>query len=273
MKLNFWAVSRKTNKKLKLFLIVVSLAGGILAAAESRYAFLRLYGIEIDPRGMIPENAVWGTVSPAQEKMWPLLWLSKEKYCDNIESYYPVNLRMELSGWGKFRLEVLPLEAAFRMHWAGKFWYVSADGRTWLSSLRENSFISSEKADALPMLSWSADRETAVDLSGDRGNVFVSGLPIDKVQLWYENLKVLGWSDRVKFIQAGFREGRYLVRLILFDPEGNSGASIILPDDPKEWQTSGLAIKKLYPDVSKISPNVLIDATYKDKILVKNKVQ
>ena len=58
MKLNFWAVSRKTNKKLKLFLVVVSLAGGILAAAESRYAFLRLYGIEIDPRGMIPENAV-----------------------------------------------------------------------------------------------------------------------------------------------------------------------------------------------------------------------
>ncbi len=273
MKLNFWAVSKKSKKRLKFLFVVVSLTGGILAAAEARYALFRVYGIDIDPRGMLSEQVVWGTVSPSQEKIWPLLWLSKEKYCGNIESYYPVNLRMELTGWGRFRLEVMPLEAAFRMYWGGRFWYVSADGRTWLSSLKENSFVASEKADALPMLSWSTDRETPVDLSKDHGNVFTSSLPIEKIRLWHDNLKALGWSDKVKFIQAGFREGRYIVQLILFGPEESIGAEIMLPDDPKDWQTAGLAIRKIYPDISKILPGVSIDATYKDKILVKNKVQ
>jgi hypothetical protein len=273
MKLNFWAVSKRTKKRLKLFFVIMSLAGGMLAAAEARYAVLRLYGIEIDPRGILSEQVVWGTVKPSQEKVWILFWLSKEEYCRNIEAYYPVNLRMELSGWGKFRLEVLPLEAAFRMYWGGRFWYVSADGRMWLSSLRESSFTSSEKADALPMLSWSTDRETPADLSDGHGNVFHSSLPLQKIKLWHENLKALGWSERVKFIQAGFREGNNVVRLIFYGPDGGNGANIMLPDDPGEWQTSGLAIKKIYPDLSKISPDVLIDATYKDKILVKNKVQ
>ena len=273
MKLNFWAISRKAKKRLKVLLLFLSLAGGMLAAAEARYAIFRLYGIETEPGGLLSEQVVWGTVRPHHEKFWILFWLSKEEYCRNIEAYYPVNLRMELSGWGRFRLEVLPLEPTFRMYWGGKFWYVAADGRTWLASLKENAFARSEKADALPLLSWSTDRATPLDLSGDHGNVFFSSMPIDKILLWYDNLKVLGWSEKVKFVQAGIREGKDVVRLIFYDQKGGNGTNIMLADDPKEWQTAGLAIKKIYPDISKITSNVFIDTTYKGKILVQNKVQ
>lgn len=273
MKLNFWAISRRTKKRLKVLLLTLSLAGGILAAAEGRYAIFRLYGIDIDPGGILSEQVVWGTIKPDHEKIWMLFWISKDEYCTNIKSYYPVNLRMELSGWGRFRLEVLPLEPAFRMYWGGKFWYVAADGRTWLSLLKENTFISSEKADDLPLLSWSTDRPTPLDLSGNHGNVFFSSLPIDKIFLWYDNLNALGWSKKVKFIQAGSRNGKDVVRLIFYDQDGGNGVNIMFLDDPEEWQTAGLAIKKIYPDISKISSNVFIDTTYKGKILVKNKVQ
>ncbi len=273
MKLFFWVPSRRTSKKLKILLLILSLVAGIIAAAEARYAVFRLYGIDIDPRGILSEQVVWGTIKPQHEKMWISFWLSKEQYCENIEAYYPVNLRMGLSGWGKFKLEVMPLEPALRLHWGGKFWYVAADGRIWLSSLKENVFVSSEKADALPLLSWSSDRGTPVDLSAHRGNVFPSSLPMDRVSLWLENMKALGWSDKVKFIQAGVREGKDVVRLIFYDSEGGNGANIMLQDDPKEWQTAGLAIKKIYPSILKIPSNVFIDTTYKGKILVKNKVQ
>ena len=273
MKLFFWVLSRRTRKRLKIILIILSLAAGITAAAEARYALFRLYGIDIDPRGILSEQVVWGTIKPKHEKVWFLFWLSKEKYCENIEAYYPVNLRMVLSGWGKFKLEVMPLEPALRMYWGGKFWYVAADGRAWLSSLKENTFISSEKADAHSLLSWSSERATPIDFSADRGNVFSSNLPMNKIFLWYENLKTLGWSDKVKFIHAGFREGKDVVRLIFYDSEGGNGANIMLQDDPKEWQTAGLAIKKIYHSVSEIPSNVFIDTTYKGKILVKNKVQ
>lgn len=273
MKSSFWAPSRRARKILKFLLVLISLSAGILAAAEERYAVLRLRGIETDPGGILSEQAVWGTISPWQEKIWLLLWFAKNKYCGNIESYYPVNLRMEISGWGHFRLEVLPLEPAFRMYWGGRFWYVAADGRTWLTSLRENRHVISEKAESLPLLSWSSDRTTPIDISDEHGNVFYSNLPLERVFLWYQNLRVLGWSDRVKFIQAGFREGRNVVRLVFYDPEGGNGAEIMLSDDPVEWSAAGLAVRKIYPDVSKISSNVFIDTTYKGKILVKNKVQ
>lgn len=273
MKLIFWAISRRTKKRLKILLLIFALTGGVFAAAEARYAIFRLYGIDTDPHGILSEQVVWGTIKPYHEKIWILFWLSKEKYCENIKAYYPVNLRMELSGWGRFRLEVLPLEPLFRMYWGDKFWYVAADGRTWLSSLRENTFIRSEKADALPLLSWSTDRATPLDLSGDHGNIFYASLPLDKISLWFDNLKALGWTERVKFIQAGFRNGKNVVRLIFYDQEGGNGANIMLLDDPGEWQTAGLAIRKIYPDISKISSNVFVDTTYKGKILVKNKVQ
>ncbi len=65
MKLNFWAISRRTKKRLKVFLLLLSLAGGMLAAAEARYAIFRLYGIEIDPGGILSEQVVWGTIKTA----------------------------------------------------------------------------------------------------------------------------------------------------------------------------------------------------------------
>ena len=68
MKLNFWAVSKRTRKRLKLFLVIMSLSCGILAAVEARYAFLRLHDIEADPGGIISEQAIWGTIKPSQER-------------------------------------------------------------------------------------------------------------------------------------------------------------------------------------------------------------
>ena len=44
-------------------------------------------------------------------------------------------------------------------------------------------------------------------------------------------------------------------------------------DEPLHWHEAGFAVKKLYPDLTKVSQEIFIDTTYKDKILVKNKVQ
>ncbi len=273
MRLNFLVFSRRARKRFKILLLVIAISMGALLAAESRYAVLRVRSIEADPSEILPERAVWGTVRPEEEKIWPLLWFSQEAYCKNIEAYYPVNLRMRLSGWGRFKLEVLPLEAACRMYWGGRFWYVSEDGRAWLTSLKENSFVRSERAGKLPLLSWSSDRATPIDLSGEHGNIFLSRLPMGKILMWYGSLNELGWSESVRFVQAVRDKGRDVVKLILYAPDGGNGASIVLGDDPEEWRTAASAVKKIFPDISQISRDIDIDTTYKGKILVKNKVQ
>jgi hypothetical protein len=273
MKLNFWAASAWSKKKIKLLLLIAALAAGVLAAAESRYAAFRLLDITAVPPAILPENAVWGTIPPEQEKCWFLFWLSKNSYCRLIENYYPVSLNLRLSGWGKFDLEITPLVPAFKMYWGGRFWYVSADARVWLVSLHENSFISADKANSVPVLSWSSDRTTPLEISGKHGNIYSSSLPMERITKWYDNVKALGWHKKVKYIEAGVKEGKKVVRLIFYNEAGDNGVNMLFDDDPELWQEAGLAVKKIYPDISSISPDVFIDTTYKGKILVKNKVQ
>lgn len=245
----------------------------MLVAAESRYAVFRLCDITADPPSILPERVIWGTIPSGQEKFWPLFWFSKNKYCRLIEDYYPVDMDFKLSGWGKFRLEIKPLVPVFKMYWGGRFWYVADDAKVWLASLKENSFISADGADSVPVLSWSSDRNTPLDVSDKHGNVYASSLPIGQIAKWYENVRVLGWEKKVRYIEAGTKEGKKVVRLIFYDETGNNGVNMLFDDDPELWQEAGLAVKKIYPDISNISPDVFIDTTYEGKILVKNKVQ
>ncbi len=273
MKLNFSGTSRKTKKKIKFYLLIFAFAAGILAASESRYVVFRLTDITAEPSAILSQHVIWGTVTPKQEKCWPLFWLSTKSYCRLIEDYYPVDLRMKLSGFGKFKLEVKPLDPVFKLYWGGKFWYASHDGKVWLTSLEINRFVDSDAVNSLPVLSWSTDRTTPLQISEKHGNVYRSSLPIEHILKWYENVKALGWNKKVKFIQAGIIEGKAVVRLIFYDKTGGNGVNVMFVDDPELWQEAGLAVKKIYPDFTNISPDLFIDTTYKGKILVKNKVQ
>lgn len=273
MRFIFSGLSRRTRKRIKLSLLLASLAAGLLYAAESRFAILRLYEIKTEPAYIIPNDIVWGTVSSKQEKCWPVLWLHRKSYCRLIEKYYPVNAALTLSGWGRLTLRLETLEPAFMMHWGDRYWYVSEDGRAWQTSFEENNLVSIGRAVSQPALSWSSDRATPLDVSSESVNIYQSSLPVAKITKWYENVDALGWKNDVKFIQAGMKEGQMIVRLIFADASGADGVNIIFADDPSLWQEAGLAVKKIYPDLNKISSKIFIDTTYKGKILVKNKVQ
>ncbi|MCE5202524.1 MAG: hypothetical protein LLF78_08455 [Synergistaceae bacterium] len=273
MKFIFSGISRKAKNKIKICLILAALVAGSLIAVESRYAVFRLRDIEVSPQGILPQHAIWGTLSSAQERCWPFFWVLRGSYEGLIEKYYPVDIKLFLSGWGRVTMKVFPLKPAFMMYWGGRFWYVSTGGKVWQASLVENKFVPEEAVRSLPILSWGSDRITPIDLTADHGNVLSSSLPIPRILKWYENLNSIGWSHSVKFIQAGVKEGQPVVRLIFYNQVGESGVDMLFTDDPAEWHASALAVKKIYQDPKKIPPGISIDTTYKDKILVKNKVE
>lgn len=273
MKLNSLEPSRKIKTKIKIILLLFSLTAGILTAAETRYGVFRLINIEAEPQGVLPQDVILGTISPIQERFWPLLLMHENSYCAFIEKYYPVKLRISISGWGKFKLEVMPLNPIIKMYWGGKFWYVSPNGKVWLTSMKENDYISTAEANSAPILSWSSDRITPVDISGDHGNIYSSTLPMPMILKWYENIMFLGWNERVRFIQVCKREERNVVQLMFHNQENTGGATIMFIDDPEEWHAAGLAVNNLYPDMTKVSHDIFIDTTYKGKILVKYKVK
>lgn len=263
---------KKTIKRIKIFLIFLALFSGALMAAESRYAIFRVYNIAIEPQGILSENIMWGSLSPLEEKIWPLYWLRSHKHEEQICNYFPIKLSIFLEGWGTFRAKCTPLKPQFRMFWGGKYWYVSEDGRVWLTTLEENKKIIKSDINDRPILSWSSDRKLPVDLPNKKGNIMDTNLPIERIEEWYSNIKEHGLLDFVNFIQAKVRGDTQVVELF-FNEQQSKGSSIMLLDDPNEWNEPLLAIKKIYPNINEMPKNILIDTTYKGKILIQNKVQ
>ena len=266
-------LKRKTRKKLKFWGIVLIMMLGVLVAIESRYAIFRINDIQISANRIVPDNAMWGITTGTEEKFWPVYWIVRAKHERLIEAYFPVDITIRLVGWGKFYVDCVPIVPAYKMYWGGKYWYLSPSGKVWLATLGENKYIASDKAEKIPVLSWSSDRPSPVDLSVRRGNIMPSSLPVTRVKKWYENIELLGWNNHVKFVKAEIREGSPVVKLVFSRPDGGNGTEIMFADEPLHWYEAGLAVKKLYPNLTKVSQEIFIDTTYKDKILVKNNVQ
>ncbi|MDO4560237.1 MAG: hypothetical protein Q4C86_04735 [bacterium] len=270
MKLNSLGRFRRRRRLKKILLALCALLVGFLIAAESRFAFMRVGDVTISPPHILPQYAVWGTITPEQERFWPSFWLAKGDYEKLIEAYYPADVTLALRGWGKFSLAVSPLIPLYKVYWGGKFWYLSGEGKLWLSSLPENKILAEHSAESLPVLAWGADRATPIDIAQADGNVFGSSLPLPLIRSWYRMAEELGWSKSVKFIQAGVKEGTPVVRVIFYTAGNENGAQLLLPNEAERWPETGLAVKKLYGGISNLPPDIFIDGTYKGKILIRN---
>ena len=270
MKLNSLERFRRRRRLRKILLLLAALFVGFLIAAEGRYAVMRVSDIAVLPPDALPQRAVWGVLTPKQERFWPALLASKKDYEGLIENYYPAEVKLKLRGWGRFRLVVQPLVPSFKVFWGGRYWYLSGDGKLWLSSLEYNSMLDEHDAESKPVLTWGTDRATPIDMAEVKGNILSSSIPIKLIKSWYSMAEELGWGKSVKFIQAGVKEGAPIVRVIFYTAGNKNGAQLLLPNEAEKWAETGLAVRKLYGGIANLPPDVYIDGTYKGKILIRN---
>ena len=96
-------------------------------------------------------------------------------------------------------------------------------------------------------------------------------LPLALISRWYAQINALKLAPYVKYVQAGVKEGTPVVRLILYRPgTKENGAQLLLPDEAERWAEAVLAVRKLYGALENMPPDIFIDCTYKDKILLRN---
>lgn len=247
---------------------------GMLTAAEGRFRSLRIAGIEIEPLAVsFVGESVWKEVPQRAETFWPLLWASKRSYEAAIEKEHPVSAELLMRGWGRYKLSAEFLQPRFILYWEKQYWYVSADGKMWLTSLPDNEMTDQSAARRLPVLTWGGDRVSPFDITNADGAVHRSSLPVTLIQGWYDSIDSLGWTGKVKSMYTGNREGISVVKLVLSDSGGNRGAELLFPDSSEQWLEAGMAIKAIYPDITRISQDVFIDMTYRGKIIVSNRVK
>ncbi|MEG2019436.1 MAG: hypothetical protein RRZ70_02985 [Synergistaceae bacterium] len=253
----------------KALLMVLTLFFGGLLALESRYAVFRINNIKTSYQQIVKTRVMWDIISPAEERFWPLFFINTREHEKKLEKFYPVKVKIKLDSWGAFRIELVNLSPIFKMYWGDKYWYISDSGMAWLNSLPENQCLSLKNAEEKPLLIWNSDRQLPLDLVSENGNIIKTSLNITKINEWYSKLEALGWMHNIKFVIASMDKKKPVVNIVFKNKDG-VGVTLQLKDDPSTWIEVGLAIKKIYPDLTILTPEVFIDTTYENKILIKN---
>lgn len=264
------ASHKKSCGGAKLLIVFFVFIIGVFFAAEARYAFFRLEKIESGEPAIVDSKVLWGTVSTYEERFWPLYYLNKINHAKELEKYFPVEAEIEFDSWGCFRVKITKLTPEIKMYWGNKYWYISDSGKAWLASLRENEKLNKELAENRPLLVWSSDRQLPIGLSSGSGNIMQTSLSVSNIREWYRNISVLGWEKEIKYIVALVKDKKPAVTLFFKHKKGGSGVKIMLADSPDAWIEAGMAVQQIYKDLTVVSPDIFIDTTYNNKILIKN---
>ena len=261
---------KKSRGGAKLLLVILVLIMGIFVAAEARYAIFRLEKLESGEPLIIDSKILWGTVSTNEERFWPLYYLNKTRHAKELERYFPVEAEIEFDSWGHFRVKITKLTPEIKMYWGNKYWYISDSGKAWLASLKENENLNRELAENRPLLVWSSDRQLPIGLSSGNGNIMQTSLSVSGIREWYRNISVLGWEKDIRYIVALVKEQKPVVTLFFKNKNGGPGAQVMLVDSPDKWIEYGMAVQQIHRDMTLLSPDIFIDTTYENKILIKN---
>jgi len=273
MRSNSSGISRKTELSIKFFLLLLALVLGITISLESKTHFLRLKTIEATPEGLLSNAVIWKNVTEAERDFWPLLIFKKADYEKEIETNYPVESSLQILGWGKIGLHLECMEPIIKLGWDGQYWYLSENGKMWQADMEENSMLTLSKVRGAPVLYWGNEKTTPYEVGNAERKIKTSVLPVEQLMDWYVTLNNIKWLDKILAIKAETNDGIPVVRLIFKNAQGMNGVAVLLPEDSTSWTVVSLAISKICPDLTSLSQNDFIDATYKDRIMVKNAVQ
>lgn len=262
--------NRKSPGGVKLLIVFLVLLIGVAYAAESRYAFFRLIEVNTSAPEIIDASTIWGTVTSQEERFWPAFFINREKHEKILEKFYPVKAHITFKSWGRFFVTITKLNPSLKMYWGTRYWYVFNNGKAWSVHLPSNKHLNCEEATSKPILVWSSDRPLPINLENNDGNIHNTSLNFALLGEWYRHINTLHWAKDIKYIMALIKNRKPYVELVFSDKNGNDGVHVILNNNPENWIEYGMAINKLYPDLKNASENVLIDATYNNKILIKN---
>lgn len=244
----------------------MSVICGIFYFVDQRYDFFRLKSLEITPGGVLPEAVIWEAVPKDAQTFWPALLLGGTGFKRKLESFYPVDIELAVSGWGRYRVLVKPLEVMFDVSWNSRMWLLSTNGKMWLANLPANTAVRGMdlSVSRKPILAWDVGLALPIDPERQGGDIYPSSLPVEKIRKWYETIEKAGWTDDVYCLLAKKIDGKPVVQ-ILFGSESAITGEVIVKDDTVGWLSLAAAMKEIFPNAEYAKPpGMIINATYTD---------
>ncbi|GEM_PF-1709063 len=262
--------SRLRISSWKFWLICIALIVGILFRSEQRYQIFRVRDIAIQPEDQVLERIVWEEIPERYIGFWPGLLMKEDYFCRKVEERLPVKSKLTLNGFGNFRFTSEPLEITGHVSWNRKQWFISAEGYAWSEDLDTGALLFDTKKET--HLNWVIG-DGCVDLLNednlsDRRQVLIATFPVKELGKWSDGLKNYKWFPYISRIQIHKQGGQFILTLGL-DIYTND-IKLVLRGSDFPWHEHIDALKKIIPEFPQLGKSVQIDATYNNRIVVKD---
>jgi hypothetical protein len=235
---------------------------GALYFTEARYRFFRMQNIEITPGNVIPEEVIWQALPKNVEDFWPLLFFCESGFEKRVMDYYPVSVDIAVEGWGRYRVDVAPLDIFLAVSWNSEHWWLSSNGRMWRATLPAGAIVKGVTFPNRPILAWDSRMPVPLDPEQQRCDIYTSSLPMAKIARWYDTIDRIGWKNDIYCLMAKKIEGRQMVHIMLGGPDRITG-ELVVKDDASDWLSLAAALENIYPSASGGVPQgLVINATY-----------
>ena len=213
------------------------------------------------------EERYWDVFPSQSLRFWPLFIRKSRDLEVFLEKTTPVIVNTRMTGIGSFVADIELLSPHIVIEWKEEMWCISKEGRMW--NLAEGSFGFRElKIPVKPI--W---RMQVPPIIGESEHVLPSGVfpsifSTEVIDDFLKGLKNASWFDGVEEIALGRRAGGDLFELRYV--RGDKNFTILIQRSKHEWKELGLALEHILDRLRLEDGNHLIDATYKDKIVVRN---
>jgi len=242
------------------------LLGGLWRLNE-RYTWMSMRGMSVSAANAALEERYWDVFPSQCLRFWPLFIRKSRDVAVFLERTNPVLVEIRMTGMGFFDADIKLLSPRIVVEWKGKVWCISKEGRMW--SLADGSFGFKElKIPTKPLWRVLASSVVGEDEQLLPGGVFPSIFSTDAIDDFLKGLGNASWFGYVEEVTLDRRAGDDLFEL-RYVREGNS-FTILIQRDKHEWEELSLTLEHILDRLGREGGGRLIDATYKDKIVVKS---
>lgn len=251
---------------LKVILCSALLGGFCFLFEHNAWMSLRDYRIETTDPTL--ERSFWGLIPSRSIRFWPFFVRDARGIGSFMERTLPVTVRTEIKGLGAFSTTITLLSPWGLVEWRENVWCVSKEGRMWNASDPALKLQGLEPPKKPLWRISTLPTPVSSDDSPLPGGVFPSLFPLEAVKDFLTQLGDRSWFKDVEEVTLDRRAGKELFRLRIV--RGKQDFAVLIQSSKFGWQELGLALENILDRLSKEGGNHLIDATYEDKIVVRN---
>jgi hypothetical protein len=227
---------------------------------------IRDYRIEVSDPAL--EKRLWDIFPSESLRFWPLFLRKIRDTEAYLERTLPVFVHTRITGMGTFVTDIKLLSPWVVVEWRGQLWCISREGRMW--NVTDGSLgIESLKIPQRPL--WRVP-SLAAELSGDSYSlpkgVFPSLFSMEAIGNFLEGLGDAPWFGNIEEIVLDRRAGVDFFKLRYIREKQEF--AILIQKDKYGWRELNIALEHVVDRLREEGGNHVIDATYQDKIVVRN---